>query len=170
MSKLIIDKSTLDGIGDAIREQLGESDLIPVPELADKILEIEGGGGSTPIEIVYVEPISSVNAIEIPTDILLDEILMVFVKKTNYKTPASSTVHYTYGTFFPDGIRVQSNLYDYFLGVSTNWEGLNSNVRRSNTKNMEQGDGFILLNPNVSATQYFAPSEYEVVIIKKEVE
>lgn len=59
MSKLVIDKSTLDGIGDAIREKTGISDLIPVIELSEKILEISGG--STNIAIDEVEVVSDVS-------------------------------------------------------------------------------------------------------------
>lgn len=44
MSKYAIESTTLTAIGDAIREKTGTEDLIPVPQLASKILEISGGG------------------------------------------------------------------------------------------------------------------------------
>ena len=44
--KLLIERSTLDNIGYAIREKGGANDLIPVPELANSILNIPTGGGS----------------------------------------------------------------------------------------------------------------------------
>lgn len=43
--KLLIERSTLDNIGSAIREKGGANDLIPVPELANSILNIPTGGG-----------------------------------------------------------------------------------------------------------------------------
>lgn len=43
--KLLIERSTLDDIGSAIREKGGANDLIPVPELANSILNIPTGGG-----------------------------------------------------------------------------------------------------------------------------
>lgn len=42
--KYTINDTTLTAIGDAIREKTGTEDLIPVPQLASKILEISGGG------------------------------------------------------------------------------------------------------------------------------
>ena len=45
MSKYAIESATLTAIGDAVREKTGTEDLIPVPQLASKILEITGGGG-----------------------------------------------------------------------------------------------------------------------------
>lgn len=59
--KWVIDSDTLTDIADAIREQLGESDDIAVTDLADKILEIEGG--TTPSEMVfdYVEVVAKFN-------------------------------------------------------------------------------------------------------------
>ena len=45
MSKYAIESTTLTAIGDAVREKTGTEDLIPVPQLASKILEITGGGG-----------------------------------------------------------------------------------------------------------------------------
>lgn len=47
--KLAIDKSTLEGIGDAIRMKKGTSDLIAVPNLAEEILTIPSGGGGADI-------------------------------------------------------------------------------------------------------------------------
>lgn len=47
MSKYAIESTTLTAIGDAIREKTGTVDLIPVPQLASKILEITGGGGDS---------------------------------------------------------------------------------------------------------------------------
>ena len=46
MSKYAIESTTLTAIGDAVREKTGTEDLIPVPQLASKILEITGGGSS----------------------------------------------------------------------------------------------------------------------------
>lgn len=44
MSKYAIEDTTLTAIGNAIREKTGTEELIPVPQLASKILEITGGG------------------------------------------------------------------------------------------------------------------------------
>lgn len=49
--KMWIDRSTLEGIADAIRSKKGTTDPIPVTELKDEILSIAGGG-----EIVEVIP------------------------------------------------------------------------------------------------------------------
>lgn len=49
--KMWIDRSTLEEIGDAIRSKKGTTALIPVPELANEIKSIAGGG-----EIVEVIP------------------------------------------------------------------------------------------------------------------
>ena len=46
MSKYAIESTTLTAIGDAVREKTGTEDLIPVPQLASKILGITGGGSS----------------------------------------------------------------------------------------------------------------------------
>lgn len=45
--KLVIDKSTLEGIGNAIRTKKGTSDLIPVPNLESEVLSIPTGGGKS---------------------------------------------------------------------------------------------------------------------------
>lgn len=47
--KLVIDKSTLIGIGNAIRTKKGSTDLIPVPNLESEVLSIPTGGGGTDI-------------------------------------------------------------------------------------------------------------------------
>lgn len=49
MSKYAIESTTLTAIGDAVREKTGTEDLIPVPQLASKILGITGGGDSADI-------------------------------------------------------------------------------------------------------------------------
>ena len=41
MSQMLIQRETLVGIADAIREKSGTTDSIPVPELAAKIMAIE---------------------------------------------------------------------------------------------------------------------------------
>ena len=51
MSKYAIESTILTAIGDAIREKTGTKDLIPVPQLASKILEITGGGGGDSADI-----------------------------------------------------------------------------------------------------------------------
>lgn len=45
--KLAINKSTLDAIGDAVREKKGTEDLILVEDLADEVKSIESGGDTT---------------------------------------------------------------------------------------------------------------------------
>lgn len=52
--KLLIERSTLDNIGYAIREKGGANDLIPVPELANSILNIPTGGGELPEEALNI--------------------------------------------------------------------------------------------------------------------
>ena len=51
MSKYAIESTTLTAIGDAIREKTGTEDLIPVPQLANKILEISGGGSGGEVSV-----------------------------------------------------------------------------------------------------------------------
>lgn len=51
MSKYAIESTTLTAIGDAIREKTGTADLIPVPQLANKILEISGGGSGGGVSV-----------------------------------------------------------------------------------------------------------------------
>jgi hypothetical protein len=46
--KYFIEESTLTGIGDAIREKNGTSDLIPVTALAEAIINLPSGGGEMP--------------------------------------------------------------------------------------------------------------------------
>lgn len=62
--KLAIDKSTLEGIGDAIRMKKGTSDLIAVPNLAEEILTIPSGGGELPDWIVMGEFTPQQNLLE----------------------------------------------------------------------------------------------------------
>lgn len=62
--KLAIDKSTLEGIGDAIRMKKGTSDLIAVPNLAEEILTIPSGGGELPDWIVMGEVTPQTNLTE----------------------------------------------------------------------------------------------------------
>ena len=45
MEKLLINKSTLMSIGDAIREKEGSIDLIPVNDMAERIMAIASGSG-----------------------------------------------------------------------------------------------------------------------------
>ena len=52
--KYFIEESTLTGIGDAIREKNGTSDLIPVTGLADAIINLPSGGGDIPEEVLVI--------------------------------------------------------------------------------------------------------------------
>lgn len=55
MSKVFIEESTLTGIGDAVRAKTGKTDLIPVPNLKNEILGIQGGEEAPEKDVIFID-------------------------------------------------------------------------------------------------------------------